>query len=175
MVFEMRTQNLVPPGDFLVSFQLGGDVDPSTLENVLANGVLEGDLSNNKLMGDIPKCFNNFSVLSGNEIIIGDHFTINTIYDKVFIGSDSLVMKGHEYMYSSILKLMMLLDLSNNNLVGHIPSELTTLIKLKLLNLSSNHLTGRIPEKIGDLKELEFFDLSLNKLSGHGGLHISVS
>ena len=42
MVFEMHTQNLCPPGDFSVSFQLGGDVDPSTLEHVLANGVLEG-------------------------------------------------------------------------------------------------------------------------------------
>ncbi|PWA44252.1 Alpha crystallin/Hsp20 domain-containing protein [Artemisia annua] len=42
MVFEMHTQNLGPPGDFSVSFQLGGDVDPSTLEHVLANGVLEG-------------------------------------------------------------------------------------------------------------------------------------
>ena len=76
-------------------------------------------------------------------------------------------------MFSSILKLMRLLDLSNNKLVGHIPSELTTLIKLKSLNLSRNHLTGRIPEKIGDLKELESFDLSLNKLSGELPMSLS--
>ncbi|PWA39003.1 Alpha crystallin/Hsp20 domain-containing protein [Artemisia annua] len=41
MVFEMHTQNFGPPGDFSVSFQLGGDVDPSTLEHVLANDVLK--------------------------------------------------------------------------------------------------------------------------------------
>nr|GFA50597.1 putative leucine-rich repeat protein, plant-type [Tanacetum cinerariifolium] len=71
------------------------------------------------------------------------------------------------------LDLWGLLDLSNNNLVGHIPSELTTLIKLKSLNLSWNHLMGRIPEKVGDMKEVESFDLSMNKLSG--GLPMSLS
>ncbi|PWA39317.1 leucine-rich repeat protein [Artemisia annua] len=82
-------------------------------------------------------------------------------------------MKGHEYIYSTNLELVRLLDLSSNNLVGHIPSELTTLIKLQSLNLSGNHLTGRIPEKIGDLKELESLDLSLNKLSGELPLGLS--
>ncbi|PWA91728.1 hypothetical protein CTI12_AA088270 [Artemisia annua] len=130
------------------------------------------DLSNNKLMGDIPKCFNNFSVLSGKDTISGAQFSILTFSKAVFF-SVPLVMKGHEYMYSSILRLMRLLDLSNNKLVGHIPSELTSLIKLKSLNLSRNHLTGRIPEKIGDLKELESFDLSLNKLSGELPMSLS--
>ncbi|GKC32033.1 receptor-like protein EIX2 [Tanacetum coccineum] len=131
------------------------------------------DLSNNKLMGNIPNCFKNFSVLSGKETIFGDHFTINPVISKEFFFSDPLVMKGHKYMYNKILKLVRLLDLSNNKLVGHIPSELTTLIKLKSLNLSRNHLTGRIPEKIGNLKEVESFDLSLNKLSGELPMSLS--
>ncbi|KAK9071823.1 hypothetical protein SSX86_008252 [Deinandra increscens subsp. villosa] len=42
MVFEMHTQNLCPSGDFSVSFQLPAHVDPSTLEQILDNGVLEG-------------------------------------------------------------------------------------------------------------------------------------
>nr|GEW31978.1 leucine-rich repeat protein [Tanacetum cinerariifolium] len=114
-------------------------------------------------MGDIAKCFNNFKVLSGKETIIEDG-----------TNSDSLVMKGHEYIYITNLELVRLLDLSNNKLVGHIPSELTTLIKLKSLNLSRIHLTGRrIPEKIGDLKEVEYFDLSLNKLSGELPMSLS--
>nr|GEX11223.1 leucine-rich repeat protein [Tanacetum cinerariifolium] len=128
------------------------------------------DLSNNKLMGDIPKCFDNFSILSKNETFLDDQFDIYT-EDGV---SDSLVMKGHEYIYNNtILNQMGLLDLSNNKLDGYIPSDLTTLIKLKSLNLSRNYLTGRIPEKIGDLKEVESFDLSLNKLSGE--LPVSLS
>ncbi|PWA81759.1 leucine-rich repeat protein [Artemisia annua] len=129
------------------------------------------DLSNNKLMGDIPKCFNNFSVLSGKETISYD--VLYTFTSKKVLFSIPLVMKGHEYIYSTNLELVRLLDLSSNKLVGHIPSELTTLVKLQSLNLSGNHLTGRIPEKIGDLKELESFDLSLNKLSGE--LPVSLS
>ncbi|PWA41911.1 hypothetical protein CTI12_AA538010 [Artemisia annua] len=120
------------------------------------------DLSNNKLMGDIPKCFNNFSILSGKET--------NIRFNNCSV---PLVMKGHEYVYGTILNLVRLLDLSNNKLVGHIPSELTTLIKLQSLNLSGNLLTGRIPEKIGDLKEIESFDLSLNKLSGELPMSLS--
>ncbi|XP_076931710.1 alpha-crystallin domain-containing protein 22.3-like [Bidens hawaiensis] len=42
MVFEMHTQNLCPPGDFTVSFKLPAHVDPTTLKQVLDNGVLEG-------------------------------------------------------------------------------------------------------------------------------------
>nr|GEU42981.1 putative leucine-rich repeat protein, plant-type [Tanacetum cinerariifolium] len=133
------------------------------------------DVSNNKLFGDIPRCFKNFSIFSGEEFFTGYVFYMNIgrIINKEFISSDSLVMKGHEYIYSTNLIFVRLLDLSSNNLVGHIPSELTTLIKLKSLNLSRNHLTGRIPEKIGDLKELESLDLSMNKLSGELPMSLS--
>lgn len=51
MVFEMHTQNLCPPGNFSVSFQLGGPVDPLTLEKELANGVLEGVVKKKPLKG----------------------------------------------------------------------------------------------------------------------------
>ncbi|GJW97045.1 leucine-rich repeat protein [Tanacetum coccineum] len=133
------------------------------------------DLSNNKLFGDIPRCFNNFSVFSGEEFFRGYLFYVNIgrVRNKEVISSDSLVIKGHEYIYSTNLIFVRLLDLSSNNLVGHIPSELTTLVKLKSLNLSRNHLTGRIPEKIGDLKELESLDLSMNKLSGELPMSLS--
>ncbi|KAI7741167.1 hypothetical protein M8C21_018485 [Ambrosia artemisiifolia] len=42
MVFEMHSQNLCPPGDFSVTILLPAHVDPSTLEHVFDNGVLEG-------------------------------------------------------------------------------------------------------------------------------------
>nr|XP_043613861.1 receptor-like protein EIX2 [Erigeron canadensis] len=129
------------------------------------------DLSNNNLSGNIPRCFNNFSILSGKENTSGDPFRMATVVSgnenpKLFIISDSLVVKGQIHSYDSILPLVMLMDLSNNSFSGNIPVELTTLQKLQSLNLSRNHLTGRIPEKIGDMKELVSFDVSLNKLSG---------
>lgn len=51
MVFEMRTQNLCPPGDFSVSFKLPAHVDPATLEHMLDNGVLEGVVKKKPIQG----------------------------------------------------------------------------------------------------------------------------
>ncbi|XP_071726998.1 receptor-like protein EIX2 [Rutidosis leptorrhynchoides] len=135
------------------------------------------DLANNRLSGDIPRCFNKFSVLTGEAHMEGT-FTITTLgashMSKNVSITESLVMKGREDTYSTILGFVMLFDLSNNNFSGNIPNELTSLIKLESLNLSRNQLTGRIPEKIGDMKALETFDLSLNKLSGELPMSLST-
>ncbi|KAL9995702.1 putative non-specific serine/threonine protein kinase [Helianthus debilis subsp. tardiflorus] len=130
------------------------------------------DLAHNNLSGNIPRCFNNFSVLSGKETNLEGQFSF--YFDNgIFIFYDLLVMKGREDNYGSILGLVTLLDLSSNNLSGQIPSELTTLHKLKSLNLSRNQLTGEIPNKIGDMKSLESLDLSVNYLSGELPMSLS--
>nr|XP_043633349.1 receptor-like protein EIX2 [Erigeron canadensis] len=131
------------------------------------------DLANNDLSGSIPRCFNNFSVFLGKTVLNNNQMMFFGTRSKFVSGSDSLVMKGREDTYETILGLVTLLDLSSNNLVGPIPSELTALRELKSLNLSSNQLTGRIPDKIGDMKSLETLDLSLNKLSGKLPLSLS--
>ncbi|GJY36051.1 putative leucine-rich repeat domain, L domain-like protein [Tanacetum coccineum] len=131
------------------------------------------DLADNHLSGNIPRCFHNFTVLSGKENISIDQFSFYIVYGGATIATDLLVTKGRENTYSTILQCVMLLDLSSNNLTGHIPSELTTLVKLNSLNLSRNQLTGRIPKKIGNLKSLESFDVSKNKL--YGELPMSLS
>ncbi|XP_076893824.1 receptor-like protein EIX2 [Bidens hawaiensis] len=132
------------------------------------------DLSHNNLSGNIPRCFNNFSVLSGKETNSDVQFSFHVgLASFVAIVGDSLVMKGQEDTYSTILPLVMLIDLSSNKLTGHIPSELTSLVELKSLNLSRNQLTGSIPEKIGNMKALISFDLSVNMLSGE--LPVSLS
>ncbi|XP_071707932.1 receptor-like protein EIX2 [Rutidosis leptorrhynchoides] len=133
------------------------------------------DVADNNLVSNIPRCFNNFSVLSGRENISPGEFSFywDVVHAGPTIASDLLVMKGREDVYSTILELVMLLDLSGNNLVGNIPSELTSLVMLKSLNLSRNQLTGMIPEKIGEMKSLETFDVSLNELSGE--LPVSLS
>ncbi|KAJ0909672.1 putative non-specific serine/threonine protein kinase [Helianthus annuus] len=130
------------------------------------------DLAHNNLSGNIPRCFNNFSVLSGKETNLEVQFSYNS-GNNFLIVYDSLVMKGREDTYASFLGLVTLLDLSSNNLSGQIPSELTTLHKLKSLNLSRNQLTGKIPNKIGDMNSLESFDLSVNYLSGELPMSLS--
>ncbi|XP_042415433.1 receptor-like protein EIX2 [Zingiber officinale] len=61
---------------------------------------------------------------------------------------------------------MTTLDLSDNNLSGQIPEQITSLLGLWNLNLSGNHLTGEITHKFSQLIELESLDLSRNQLSG---------
>ncbi|KAJ9540628.1 hypothetical protein OSB04_027134 [Centaurea solstitialis] len=130
------------------------------------------DLAHNNLSGNIPRCFRNLSVLSG-EVRNTNIFKFFTIEIKMAYASESLMMKGREDVYNTILPLVMMMDLSGNNFVGEIPSELTVLRGLKSLNLSRKQLTGRIPEKIGDLKALESLDLSSNKLSGELPMSLS--
>ncbi|KAK4487064.1 hypothetical protein RD792_006379 [Penstemon davidsonii] len=94
---------------------------------------------------------------------------LNSYYDYYYWDSESFteVLKGLELEYSfGISRFLVNLDVSNNNLVGKIPWELTRLSGLIGLNLSHNHLVGEIPEIIGDKKSVESLDLSNNNLSG---------
>jgi Leucine-rich repeat (LRR) protein len=113
------------------------------------------DLAHNDFSGAIPQCLGNYS---------------DDGYSRYYNYSDQemlLVSKGREYLYDSyIVSLFHSIDLSNNNLSGEIPGNITSHLRLVNLNLSINHLTGRIPEKIGDLHMLESLDLSMNELSG---------
>ncbi|NQU67207.1 MAG: leucine-rich repeat domain-containing protein, partial [Candidatus Marinimicrobia bacterium] len=58
------------------------------------------------------------------------------------------------------------LYLSNNQLTGSIPLELSNLTNLQVLWLSSNELTGSIPPELGNLTNLERLWLSDNQLTG---------
>ena len=67
-------------------------------------------------------------------------------------------------VYENATKLLDLMDLSSNKLVGVIPEELCLLNGFRGLNLSHNHLSRNIPKKIRDLKLLDTLDLSNNNL-----------
>mmetsp|Transcript_10047 Transcript_10047/g.23940 ORF Transcript_10047/g.23940 Transcript_10047/m.23940 type:complete len:570 (-) Transcript_10047:310-2019(-) len=58
------------------------------------------------------------------------------------------------------------LDLWNQNLVGRIPDEITSLETLQVLRLPNNTLVGTIPERLLDLPNLLWLDLSNNQLTG---------
>ena len=57
------------------------------------------------------------------------------------------------------------LVLSNNNLSGTIPAELSDLTELGLLNFSGNNLTGEIPPELGNTSVIQL-SLNDNNLSG---------
>ncbi|KAF4380266.1 hypothetical protein F8388_024559 [Cannabis sativa] len=124
------------------------------------------DASNNNLMGKIPKCFKNLSSMTSksNQYLSSYYFNIG---DQEAGEYASVVVKGRESQYNTILYLLCTLDLSRNNLSGEIPEELASLDALQSLNLSGNYLSGSIPEKIDSMTDLESLDLSRNHLSGY--------
>ncbi|KAJ9162636.1 hypothetical protein P3X46_022395 [Hevea brasiliensis] len=109
------------------------------------------DLSNNNLSGPVPPCISLRS------------------YSDYGIGSQPLEVttkNALRYFQGRILRLMLGLDLSCNNLTGEIPVEIGNLDKILLLNLSHNKLTGLIPQSFSNLKQIESLDLSYNNLNG---------
>ncbi|MFG1691469.1 putative Ig domain-containing protein [Gemmatimonadota bacterium] len=58
------------------------------------------------------------------------------------------------------------IDISMNNMTGHITAELGKLSNLTKLSFYSNLLTGPIPAELGNLSKLQDLTLSLNLLSG---------
>ena len=64
------------------------------------------------------------------------------------------------------LSTLTLFDLSINSLVGSIPRELGQLSHVKSFRLERNSLTGSIPQELGQLSKLEFLYLFDNSLTG---------
>ncbi|BBM97323.1 protein MpRGI-like [Marchantia polymorpha subsp. ruderalis] len=105
-------------------------------------------LHNNRLTGTIPATFANFTALELLDVSSNDlHGEIPV---ALLTGSPAL---GE-------------LDLSRNNLVGLIPSQIDQLGKLQVLDLSWNRLTGRIPPEIGNIPKLSDLRLNNNALGG---------
>ncbi|XP_057846871.1 putative receptor-like protein kinase At3g47110 [Cryptomeria japonica] len=62
--------------------------------------------------------------------------------------------------------MVLAIDVSQNNLLGAIPSALASCKGLEYLNLPSNAFEGPILTSLADLSNLQFMDLSRNNLSG---------
>ncbi|XP_065004898.1 receptor-like protein EIX2 [Musa acuminata AAA Group] len=142
----------------LRSNMLDGDIPPN-LSKLSALQFL--DLADNKLSGSIPRSFGNFTAMK----VIGKFSS--WMIDATSYKEQMLVTtKGRTQDYDESLSLMNILDLSDNNLFGGVPEELTSLSGLFSLNLSGNHFTGEIIENISKLQQLESLDLSRNNFSG---------
>ena len=134
---------------------LSGNI-PEELCNCTQIHVL--DLGHNSLSGSIPTCLGR---LGGYQYLYPTISLIDSHFNLVHM---DLVLRGRQLDYG--YPIINTIDLSQNNLSGEIPIELTNLSKLDTLNLSLNHLTGKIPENVGDLQYVETLDFSCNLLSG---------
>ncbi|KAL7594473.1 hypothetical protein Lser_V15G29215 [Lactuca serriola] len=136
------------------------------------------DFSRNNLHGSIPSCLNNLTRMAQEGFLPppNEHsyiapspysFYINSFrIDVKYVDYAMIEWQGDEREFTSNLGLLKSIDLSSNNLTGHIPYELTNLHELLALNLSKNALHGEIPQQVGQMKNLLALDLSRNSLSG---------
>ena len=150
---------------------------PQSIFNLRSLRIL--DVSNNNLTGEIPQ--ESHSLVGMIETpnlpssIIQMHYLdysvewIGLLEAQVLLDYRDLVVnrkKSKQGISTDKLNIYILLDLSNNQLSGQIPTSLGALKALKLLNISGNKLSGKIPSSFGDLENIETLDLSHNKFFG---------
>ncbi|CAL9091834.1 unnamed protein product [Musa textilis] len=118
---------------------------PATIGNL--SSLVELDLSGNYFMGEIPATLGNLSRL------------------------DSLLLHTNE-LYGSIPPSLGKcpldkLNLASNHLTGEVPKEILSIPTLSIfINVSNNSLVGSLPSELGNLKSIETIDVSNNRLSG---------
>ncbi|XP_074293670.1 receptor-like protein EIX2 [Silene latifolia] len=124
------------------------------------------DISGNQISGPLPNCLYNLKAMANTS-----NFTQACAYIYVrpnWLSGDIawFMWKRKEHSFADSRGLLKGIDISNNNLQGRIPDDISSLVGLVFLNLSQNNLNSVIPSTIGQLTSLEFLDLSHNHLSG---------
>ncbi|KAG6579681.1 Receptor-like protein EIX2, partial [Cucurbita argyrosperma subsp. sororia] len=146
--------------EYLRCLMLSGNLFNGTIPSSLSNltYLFNLDLAHNQLEGPIPQNLRNFNAMTGQAYAAFSSYREKSISQSI---------KSNDLYYSmKQLEVMVKIDLSQNYLVGSIPSEIAKLKELIGLNLSHNNLTGTIPAEIGEIESLESLDLSFNQLSG---------
>ncbi|XP_014511463.1 LRR receptor-like serine/threonine-protein kinase GSO2 [Vigna radiata var. radiata] len=128
----------------------------------------ELDLSNNQLSGkvsyDIFEATQRLVLLKlSNNKFEGLIFTIPANLESLSLNDNNFCGELPRNIFNtSIISL----DVSNNHLVGNIPSLLTNFSRLEELRMSNNHFEGFIPSELTQLEDLRYLDLSQNNLIG---------
>jgi len=128
----------------------------------------ELDLSSNQLSGEISD--NIFEVghqlyllkLSNNKLE-GPIFTIPTNLEFLSLNDNNFSGRLPSNIFNTSITS---LDVSNNHLVGKIPSLMKNLSELSELRMSNNNFEGFIPLELAQSAYLIYLDLSQNKLTG---------
>ena len=135
-------------------------------------GLSHLDLSNNRLSGELPKCWeqwkdlivlnlanNNFSGKIRNSIGLLHHIQTLHLHNNSLTGELPSSLRNCTELH--------LVDLGKNKLSGKIPTWMGEILSgLIVVNLRSNEFNGSIPLSLCQLKRIQMLDLSNNNLFG---------
>jgi Leucine-rich repeat (LRR) protein len=136
------------------------------------NSMYNIDLSRNKLVGNIPDCWNSTQRL--NEINLSCN-KLSGVIPNSFGHLSSLVwlhlnnnsFHGEFPSFLRNLKQLLILDIGENQMSGTIPSWIGDIFSiLQIMRLSKNKFQGNIPLQLCKLSALQILDLSHNLLMG---------
>ncbi|XP_042410097.1 receptor-like protein EIX2 [Zingiber officinale] len=97
------------------------------------------DLAHNSLSDPLPPSFGKFISMATRQT--DKELVPLNRGSSYYTDSVIITAKGSQLLYTRTLSLVPSIDLSNNNLFGEIPEELTNLHGLRFLNLSWNHFS----------------------------------
>ncbi|XP_057956537.1 receptor-like protein 53 [Malania oleifera] len=123
------------------------------------------DCSSNHFTGLLPSKY----FESWTDMMNVDEFKYRLSYiggPEYYQDSIMVTIKGSEIQMEKIQIIFTVIDMSNNNFRGKIPTNIGKFKSLRGLNFSHNNLAGDIPLSVGNLIALEWLDLSSNKLRG---------
>ncbi|CAL2267949.1 unnamed protein product [Prunus armeniaca] len=143
---------------------------PSSLGNLTS--LINLYMGNNMFQGSIPPSLGNCRSLlelnlSYNNItgtIPGELVEVSSLSISLDISQNSLI--GSLPSNVGDLVNLVQLNVSNNKLSGEIPTTLGSCIMLLRLHLEGNEFEGTIPQSLTNLRSLEEIDISRNNLSG---------
>ncbi|XP_021800297.1 receptor-like protein 2 [Prunus avium] len=121
------------------------------------------NLSNNRISGEFPKqlCRLPRLLYEPNIASQADQYEFELpMYGISSVTGIQIFPTQKLYLFPATIVL------SENNIVGDIPTEIGQLQLLQELNLGSNNFSGVIPDQISNLKNLEVLNLSTNLLCG---------
>ncbi|BFG29029.1 hypothetical protein CerSpe_153030 [Prunus speciosa] len=123
--------------------------------------LLSLNLASNRISGEIPKQLCRLPRLVVSEPLASQVDQYEFELPAINVATNHILPTQKLSFYPARI------DLSNNNIVGNLPTEIGQLHLLRQLDLHSNKFSGVIPDQISNLKTLEVLDLSMNHLSGN--------